>query len=396
MERHDSRFAKWLRALLLILVMALTVQAIMADDQPQTPPPARTKKLNIIRTGRLEKDGLVTQFYQFGSRRCEFLVELLNNYKSEKGIIKAYPELSVLSVTDIAEKVADIDKILEIIDTPDPQISIESQIVDLSLDKDLQWGGELTSTRGQSNHANNLGDEAKITLNPEDYLQQLLNFQGGSISFLDAKGTGTFNVIIRAMARKGKADIKSTPRVTVVNGQEATLITGQDFPYVASSSMIGGAVQSTIGYKEVGIQLKVIPFFVSNDVIELSVSPSVSVVTAEIQIGGAGVPVVSKRGITTKVNVKSGQTLVIGGLLRDEKRTSERKVPLLGDIPILGYFFTSKRDQDYKSELLFLITPRLVESIPAEARKTSFPELEQLKKDLKEEPPKEPTSENKK
>lgn len=372
MEKHSARNVKWLTAIFFTLLIAANIPVTTAGEQPsaQTPPPARTKKLNIIRTGRVEKDGQVTQFYQFGSRRGEFLVDLLNDYKSEKGVIKAYPELNVLSITDTAEKVAELDIILNIIDTADPQISIEAQVVDLSLDKDLQWGGEMTSTRAMGIDPNAHIDEAKLKLNPEDYLQQLLNFQGGSVSFLNAKGAGTFNMIIRAMARNGKADIKSTPRVTVVNGHEATLITGQDFPYVASTSVVGGAVQNTIGYKEVGIQLKVIPFFVSNDVIELSVNPSVSVVTAQAQIGGAGVPIVAKRGITTKVNVKSGETLVIGGLLRDEKLTTERKVPLLGDIPLLGYFFTSEREQNYKSELLFLITPRIVETRAAEESKS--------------------------
>lgn len=376
MEKRNARNVKWLVFVLTALLLAsnaLTAPAAEQSGSAQTPPPARTKKLNIIRTGRIEKDGQVTQFYQFGSRRGEFLVDLLNDYKSEKGVVKAYPELNVLSITDTAEKVAELDNILSIIDTADPQISIEAQVVDLSLDKDLQWGGEVTSTRAMGIDPNAHIDEAKLRLNPEDYLQQLLNFQGGSVSFLNARGAGNFNMIIRAMARNGKADIKSTPRVTVVNGQEATLITGQDFPYVASSAVVGGTVQNTIGYKEVGIQLKVIPFFVSNDVIELSVSPSVSVVTAQAQIGGAGVPIVAKRGITTKVNVKSGETLVIGGLLRDEKLTTERKVPLLGDIPLLGYFFTSKREQNYKSELLFLITPRIVETRPAEETKAQTP-----------------------
>jgi type IV pilus assembly protein PilQ len=331
------------------------------DSRVQTPAPPRTKKLNVIKTGRIEKDGVVTQFYQFGSRRGEFLEALLNGFKSEKGIVKTYPELGVLTITDTADKVAELDVILNIVDMPDPQITIEAQVVEVSLDDDFQFGIDTAYQRDEGLDPNRHLDEATIKLNPEEYLQQLLNFQGGTIAFLDSKRSGELSITLRAMAREGKADIKSHPRVTVVNSQEATLITGQDYPYVASSSMVGGAVQSTIGYKEVGIQLKVIPFFIGNDTIELSVSPSVSVVTGQVQIGGSGVPIVAKRGITTKVNVKSGQTLVIGGLLRDEVLTSERKIPILGDIPLLGSAFRSEREQKYKSELLFLITPRLVD-----------------------------------
>jgi pilus assembly protein CpaC len=133
-------------------------------------------------------------------------------------------------------------------------------------------------------------------------------------------------------------------------------------------------------YMDTGVTLNVSPWIVSKDTIRLEIRPEVSAVTGfapvQTSAGLVGNPIISTRNATTTVNVRDGEIFVLGGLLVNNDVESVRKIPLLGDLPLIGAFFRFTRKQKVRSELLFLIQPRILADLPLEGEKTVLPPAE--------------------
>jgi len=157
-------------------------------------------------------------------------------------------------------------------------------------------------------------------------------------------------------------NIISNPRITTLNNQEAKIIVGTivPIPLYEYSTDTGTRIISGYENQKIGVQLVVTPNINEQKYITLDVVPSVDEIT-----GWTGPdnerPIISTRSATTKVMIKDGQTLVIGGLISEKKVKYKKKVPILGDIPILGLLFTKKEDTVDKTDLLIFITPRIIE-----------------------------------
>jgi pilus assembly protein CpaC len=173
---------------------------------------------------------------------------------------------------------------------------------------------------------------------------------------------------IQALEIKGLLETLAEPNLLAKNGHEASFLAGGEFPYPVvqgASGGVGGAV--TIQFKEYGIRLNFIPTITPQGSIRLQVAPEVSALdyTHEVTISGFTVPGLTNRKVNTEVELKDGQSFVIGGLLDNEETQSFQKVPFLGDIPILGKLFQSMTRTKSNTELMILVTPEVVAPIPA-------------------------------
>ena len=165
-------------------------------------------------------------------------------------------------------------------------------------------------------------------------------------------------MLIRAMHEAGNAEILSCPDVIVSNGATASLHTGQELPHY-EMNIIGVQTQYFLRFKRVGVELAVRPLFIGDDAVKLYVKPMVSSLTGwtdPAMAGGISNPIISTRSCETTVSVNSGETLVIAGLLENRKLLVKRSIPILGDIPLLGYLFSSTRHEIDKTQLLFFLT----------------------------------------
>jgi general secretion pathway protein D len=193
-------------------------------------------------------------------------------------------------------------------------------------------------------------------------------------SFSGANGIYTilgqdFMVTLHAIAQAGKAKVLSRPSVLARNNQPATITVGQSVPLITNVryDTFGNAINS-ITYQDVGVILKVTPFISSDDLVEMIVSPSISRIdpnsTIPISASANGTvitaPVIDVRSADTVVVTPDGQTVVIGGLLQTAKSETITKIPLLGDIPLLGNLFQRRQKADSKSELIIFLTPHIV------------------------------------
>ncbi len=174
-----------------------------------------------------------------------------------------------------------------------------------------------------------------------------------------------YQATLRAIATAGKTEVLSRPSILARNNQPATITVGQSVPLINSVRYdnFGNAINS-VTYTDVGIILKVTPFISNDGLVEMIVAPEISSLTDQsVTIAnGVSVPVIAKRSADTVVVTPNGQPVIIGGLMQNNKTESESKIPILGDIPLLGNLFKRKVKNNAKTELLIFLTPHIVET----------------------------------
>jgi pilus assembly protein CpaC len=195
-----------------------------------------------------------------------------------------------------------------------------------------------------------------------------LNF----LAFFPALNSG---VSIQALETTGIVEVLAEPNVMALDGREASFLAGGEYPYpVVQGTSAGGAGAVSIEFKEYGVRLNFLPTITTRGSIRLQVAPEVSALdfSNAIEISGFNVPAITTRRMKTEVELKDGQTFVIGGLLDNRENETFEKIPFIGDIPILGKFFQSKSVNRTNTELIVLVTPEIVAPIPGG---TAPPEL---------------------
>ena len=196
---------------------------------------------------------------------------------------------------------------------------------------------------------------------------------GGLYQFMGSD----FNATLQAIATAGKAQVLSRPSILARDGQMAEIVVGQSvyLPSGVSFSAVGNSVTTvpTINgtYQNVGIQLDVTPFIGANNLVQMILEPQITSIDTstpgQVIEGGSIIssavyaPNINKRSANTVVVTPDGQPVVIGGLISNEKSVNDSKIPLLGDIPLLGQLFKFSAKSNQKSELLMFITPHIVQ-----------------------------------
>lgn len=192
---------------------------------------------------------------------------------------------------------------------------------------------------------------------------------------------GDWTALVNAVASDRNSNILSSPSITVMDNGEASFIVGEEVPVVtgSTSSSNNDNPFQTVERKEVGIKLNVVPQINEGDSVQLKIEQEVSNV-----LGAEGAVDVrfSKRQLTTSVLVQDGQMIALGGLIQEQVDESEQKIPLLGDIPILGHLFKSTNTTKSKTNLMVFIKPTIIrDGVTADGitqRKYNYIRAEQL------------------
>ena len=172
---------------------------------------------------------------------------------------------------------------------------------------------------------------------------------------------------IQALAGKNVLQILAEPNLLAMNGKEASFVAGGEFPYPTLQGGGAGVGQVTISFREFGIKLKFTPTLTPRGTIKLHVAPEVSSLdfANALSVAGGTIPALNTRKVETDVELQDGQSFGIAGLLNNQVTETLSKIPGIGDIPILGKLFQSKTVNRQNSELLVIVTPELVDPIPA-------------------------------
>jgi general secretion pathway protein D len=266
---------------------------------------------------------------------------------------------SVIVVAD-EDTAAHITNVVNQLDRPTPQVLIKCVFMEATYTKGTDIGVEGLYKQTITTDNGSGVSTAKSAFNN-------LATTGGIYTFLGRD----LEVTLAALAQAGKTEVLSRPSILARNNQQATITIGQEVPLITGVSYDSfGNQRNAISYTDVGIILQVTPFITSDGMVEMIVAPQISRVsdsTVNISSGtgtnnGAAVtaPIIDKRAADTVVVVPDGQTVVIGGLMQNRKVNAVEKVPVLGDIPLLGFFFRHKVTANEKTELLIFMTPYIV------------------------------------
>ena len=271
-----------------------------------------------------------------------------------EAMISVDPETRKIIVIADEDTNLQVQNVIQSLDQPKPQVLIKVVFLQVTLGNDLDLGVEASYTHrinnatGTVSSAFGLRDAASI-----------------------AAGGGLYNIIgedfeatLRALRVKGKTEILSRPSILARNNQQAVIVVGQQVPFITNTRFdaVNGQI-NTVTYQDIGIILRVTPFISSDGMVEMIVAPEISSVSDRtVNISqGVNAAVIDKRSADTVVVTPNGQTVAIGGLISTQKTDQDRRVPVLGDIPVLGNLFKRKVSTHAKTELLIFLTPFVVQ-----------------------------------
>ncbi len=279
-----------------------------------------------------------------------------------------------------------ISQVLSNLDRPKPQVLIKVVFLEVTLTKGLDLGVEGGWTKpignditANASHVFGLGslNQAVGTNNPalvnnavgqpvSSFASTASPIAGGNAGLYQILGPN-YQVTLRAIAAAGNAKVLSRPSILARNNQPAQIVVGQQVPIITSVSYNGltGTPVNAVTYQNVGVILNVTPFITADGLVEMIINPQVSSIdtTTSIPISqGVNAPVIDTRSANTVAVTPDGQTVILGGLMQDSKAKAESKIPLLGDIPVLGLLFKRTIKQDSQTELMIFLTPHIVQA----------------------------------
>lgn len=279
--------------------------------------------------------------------------------------IVADEDTNSLIILTPSRNVEEIRKILDSLDRPVPQVVIKVLIAEVTHDNDRELGVEFSTINPKDSGKTSLfTDFGLAAATPSGLMFRLLE--------TDVQAT------LKALDREGKVNVLSRPYILTSDNQEASITIGTEVPFIRRSRTTeSGQTINDIEYEDIGIILTVRPNINPDGLVTMDISPEISAITdSSIQISEAvTAPIFSKRSANSRVAVRDGQTIVIGGLMEDRMDKTVRKVPILGDVPLLGLLFKSTTESKVKTELLIFLTPH-VATLPDVLRKRSQQELD--------------------
>ncbi len=300
-----------------------------------------------------------------------------NSTQVGNATISSDPETGRIIVITDEETSEHISQVISNLDIPKPQVLIKVVFLEVTHNNAYDIGVEGGfgnksvgggSSAGTAAGANMFGISGLSTIATN------VNSLGLPISALGPTppGAGLYQILstdyqatLRAIAQAGKTEVLSRPSILARNNQPATITVGQSVPLITNVryDTFGNAINS-VEYTDVGIILRVTPFISNDGLVEMIVAPEISSLTDQTVAiaNGVSVPVIAKRTADTVVVTPDGHPVIIGGLMQDNKTGAEFKVPILGDIPILGYLFKRKIKNNTKTELLIFMTPHIVQT----------------------------------
>ena len=305
----------------------------------------------------------------FVDREAERYSELgeeaaLRKIEREVSVV-AYEDTNQLMLSVSPRYESQIMQLVNDLDQAPPQVMIQAMLAEVTLNDRMEMGFEFALQDLLFSSTARVGNNNMLESN---------NFDVVFGSDLGAAGTGlggfSFTVtgedmalLMRMLEAEGQLEVISAPRIMAMHKKEANITIGQEVPFVNSVNFTeSGQTQSSVQYEKVGVILTVTPQINPDGFVIMEVEPEISSLTSSsVTISeGLQVPIFSERSASTTITVRDGESAVIGGLMTTSEDRSVNKVPILGDIPIVGNLFRATTNQKTKTELLIVLTPRVI------------------------------------
>jgi general secretion pathway protein D len=370
-----------------------TATQVVADGRTNRlillgPPAARAKLMALAQsldtpTSRSANTRVIRLRHSDAKSLAETLGEISEQLKPESGgegsgkpqtvLIRADESLNALVLLAEPDVVATLEDIVRQLDVPRAQVMVEAAIVEVSGDISdalgVQWAVDARGSTGGLGGTNFSGtglsvgrvlqaiqDQGNGTAN-----NTLGNLPDGAIIGL---GSDSFGVLITALSANSKSNLLSTPSLLTLDHQKAEILVGQNVPFQTGSftTSASGADNpfTTIERQDIGVTLKVTPHINDGASLRLEIEQEISSIAPTSQGVNAVDLITNKRSIKCTILAENGQVIVLGGLIQDDVTQADSKVPLLGDIPLLGRLFRSTKETRIKRNLMVFLRPTVI------------------------------------
>ncbi|MCX5661532.1 MAG: hypothetical protein NTW19_17780 [Planctomycetota bacterium] len=332
--------------------------------------PAQERQTQLYRLKNAQSVDIQTALRAFLDQERQRVVSALGNDK-----IGAAQRLLEREVAVVAEKTTNtlllsaspryfqtIAAMVRELDQPQPQVLIQCMLAEVTLDDNTAVGFEWSVTK-------KLGDYNMKTGTALGVANQLASTGGFSVSV-----TGSdLSMLLRALQTQGKVEVLSRPQLLAADNQEAEINVGQRVPIIDNSRVSGDnnpVIINTIHYENIGILLKVTARINHDGFVRMDVAPTVSSLSSDtVPVStGFNATIINNRSAKTSVSVQDGHTIILGGLITNKDESHETKVPLLGDVPLLGNLFKNRTTTKQRTELLIILTPHVIQTVPESDR----------------------------
>lgn len=301
------------------------------------------------------QDLMMRTFY-LNNAKAKDIVNLLRSMLDTK---KVYVNeiLNSITVRDTPEKIKLVDKVIAANDLKEAEVILDVEILEISRTNSLKYGWNFTGggINTTATIQGSSGTAGTLTM------KELSDLNRNNIVFSNLPG-----IVLNLMKQDSDAQLLANPRVRVLSNKQAKFHIGDKIPVQTSTvqSTTAIAVTSTFEYKDVGIKLTIEPTVHLNNTVTLKMNLEISNLGDAIDFGNNQKQYrFGTRNADTTINLRDGESVIIGGLIKDEERKNNTKVPLFGDIPILGRLFSSSDDGTIKTDILMSITPNIVRSL---------------------------------
>ncbi|MEO0116255.1 MAG: AMIN domain-containing protein [candidate division WOR-3 bacterium] len=316
----------------------------------------------MVKPRKREMEGeLATRIYFLNDVEAEDAKKTAERLLSEKGKAElSYRRVgegggskrtSILVVTDIPERLAKIDEVMRELDKPSPQITIEAKFIETTLNADDIYGVDWSIRAAAITEPPEIGKEAALPIMMNEMVL-------GKITFAQ------MSAALDLIRSRGKAKLLANPKTLTLDNQTSEITMGVTIP-ILQVKIDPETRERTYTWQEryIPIALSVTPHLTEDGRINMEIKTRIEAITGWKIAQEQELPIVAKREARTQISVRDGEVIVIGGLVKEQETQSVTKVPILGDIPLLGNLFTHRSTKKEKNELIIFIIPRV---LPAE------------------------------
>ncbi|MDZ7815830.1 MAG: type II and III secretion system protein [Planctomycetota bacterium] len=323
-------------------------------------------KKQLSSLNSLPEDSFVTFFYPLKFMRPSVARNLFSKKLSPWGWIEINDDHSIMVITDYVSYVRSIVESIIVFDKPIPQAQITAKVMEINITDKEARGFVYNFTR---TGPDDIDVGASNLFDPNTYYSEGI---AGAISHYSGSDYKKFTAALNMVISKGNANVLATPRALALNNQSTDFHVGETYYYLAPDSNSyyverydrdddsGDHTKDRLTENsrfrtiQTGVHLNVRPYLQNSDFIECKIRLSYDEVVGFR--GPMELPVAANRSIDSNVRIRDGQTLVIGGLFREKAMTVRKKIPGIGDVPLIKHLFNSKEEEKVKSELVFILT----------------------------------------
>ncbi len=289
---------------------------------------------------------LTTRIIFVNNSNAEELRMALENIVSNRGMISVDEGSNSLIVNDIEKNIEKIESMVRELDKRTYQVDINAKLVEIDVEASRELGIDWALMNLSSSTLDGVGS-AEVTSN--------IATSATKLTYGTVQSWGEFAAVFKALEKSNKANLISNPRITTMDNREASILVGKEIPLIVADEAGNPITELT----KIGIMLRVTPHVNADRTITLDLHPEVSDLQSEATAQGGVIIATSEAD--TRVIVGDGETAVIGGLIKEIESEYITGVPILKDIPGIGWFFSSKSKVSKQQELVIFVTPTIVE-----------------------------------